>query len=319
MLERFSMNFTYFSYAIYFLAMTIEYFFSRKKGKQTYEFKDSILNLGTGFFAFFLPFTTGILIVTAMYKLLHPIAFLQAPRIWFGMISGQSFHPWFFLLLFLSDDFCYYLYHRGSHMCRFLWCVHEVHHSSEKFNFTVYFRSSFLEYVFQGLFFVPVILFGFQLEDILFQMSVNLFYQFWIHTSYTKRIYVLDWIFNTPSHHRVHHSSNIPYLDRNFGGILCIWDRILGTFVPETEKPTFGILTPIASFNPFVVNLKSFQHLWNDVKTAPGLVQKARYIFLPPGWKADGTGKTSKQLQQEHIDAHKQPFGNNLCTEFRPQ
>lgn len=305
MLDAFSSQFTYFAYLLYFLAMFLEYGISYFKKENLYGFKDSLVNMGTGLFAFFLPYMTHVLIVTGLYSLLHPVAVLEAPRVWFGILSGQSFHYWFLLLLFLSDDFCYYMYHRVSHICRFLWCVHEVHHSSEKFNFTVYFRSSFLEYVFQGFFFIPVILFGFQLEDILLEMSFNLFYQFWIHTSYTKRIYGLDLIFNTPSHHRVHHARNIPYLDRNFGGILCIWDRLLGTFVPETEKPVFGILTPINSFNPFVVNLKSFRSLWDDMKSAPNWGDKFRYFFSHPGWKADGTGKTSRQLQEDYHTENK--------------
>lgn len=296
-------NFSYISYFIYFSAILLEYLYTLLKEKNVYQIKDTFVNLCTGIFSFILRNIAGLVVLTFLYNVLQPLKFFSLPSIWVNIITEKEFYFGLCFILIMMDDFCYYMYHRISHISRFWWCIHEVHHSSEKYNFTVYFRASFFEYVFSGIFWIPLILVGFTLEDILIQMGINLFYQFWLHSSQTKRIPVFDYFFNTPSHHRVHHSQNIPYLDRNFGGTFIIWDRIFGTFAKEKGELKFGVLSPPNSYNPFFVSTHLFKGLWNDIKSCPRLMDKIKYLIYPPGWKHDGTGTTSKQLQEKYYES----------------
>lgn len=298
---NFSETFTTISFGIYALMMTIEYIASFIKREKIYSLKDTCINLITGLFALYLPYLVALAILSYFYFLLNQYAIFSIPSLWDGLINRHQFNAWPFVFLFLFDDLSYYWYHRASHVMRFFWCIHEVHHSSEEYNFSVYFRASFLEYVFQGVFWIPMILIGFKLEDIIFQMSISLFYQFWLHTKFTKKIPILDLIMNVPRYHRVHHAKNIHYLDRNYGAIFIIWDKLFGTFEDEAIEPTYGVLSPSHSFNPIIVNVHAFQSLWRDVKTCEGgIISKLNYFIAPPGWRHDGKGQTTKVLQASY-------------------
>jgi sterol desaturase/sphingolipid hydroxylase (fatty acid hydroxylase superfamily) len=297
-MEKIIAKFTYISLTIYAAGMACEYLLSRLQKKPFYLIKDTFVNLSTGLFALYLPYMVGLYVLTLLYKIFHSFSFPIMPQIWSDMFHLHKVHWGPLILLIFGDDFCYYWYHRLSHKIRILWCIHEVHHSSEEYNFSVYFRASFLEYVFQGVFWIPMILLGFQLEDLIFQMAVNLFYQFWLHTRYSRRFPLWDLIWNVPRFHRVHHSKNIPNLDRNFSGMFILWDRLFGTFREEKEALDYGVLSPAHSQNPIKVNLFAFQNLWKDLHGARDIKQKLAYIFGPPGWRHDGTGSTTKSLQQ---------------------
>ena len=132
-------------------------------------------------------------------------------------------------------------------------------------------------------------------------MGFSLIYQFWVHTKTIKSLGPLEWFFNTPSHHRVHHASNVRYLDRNHAGILIIWDRLFGTFQKEEDSDpvVYGLTTNIHTYNLLKIAFHEFQNIWKDVKHAPDLEAKLGYIFMPPGWSHDGKTKTSDQLRQE--------------------
>jgi sterol desaturase/sphingolipid hydroxylase (fatty acid hydroxylase superfamily) len=309
----FSEKFTYFSFAIYAVMIALEYFVSIFKRKNIYSLKDTFVNLITGLFAFYLPYLAAIALLSFFYFSLHRYALFSLPSIWNDLINHGQLHSWAFFFLILCDDLSYYFYHRSSHIIRFFWCIHEVHHSSEEYNFSVYFRASFLEYVFQGVFWIPMILIGFTLEDIIFQMSVSLFYQFWLHTNFTKKIPIFDLFLNVPRFHRVHHAKNVHYLDRNFGAILIIWDRLFGTFQEDEIAPIYGVLSSPNSFNPLRVNIHAFQSLWKDIKNCnTGLIPKLSYLVAPPGWHHDGTGQTTEVLQAKEKSKPLQSLSNSL-------
>ena len=145
-------------------------------------------------------------------------------------------------------------------------------------------------------------LLGFHPIMILTQISINLIFQYWVHTKYIKKFpAIIEFIFNTPSHHRVHHAKNVLYLDRNHAGTLIIWDRMFGTFVEEdpNEPVVYGITTNINTYNPLIIASHEFGNLWRDVRDAPGFVNKLKYIFYPPGWSHDGRSLTAKQMREQ--------------------
>jgi sterol desaturase/sphingolipid hydroxylase (fatty acid hydroxylase superfamily) len=189
-----------------------------------------------------------------------------------------------------------------SHMVRFFWAVHTVHHSSEKYNITVGFRSSVFEPLYRFLFFIPLGFIGFEAADIVLAFSIQQLYGSIIHTELIRRIPVWDWIFVSPSHHAVHHASNPRYLDKNMGMILIVWDKIFGTFEPEDEKYDkikYGLTTNLNTYNPGNILFNEWRQMWHDVKSAPGIREKFMYVFGPPGWSHDGSRKTSHQLRFE--------------------
>lgn len=189
-----------------------------------------------------------------------------------------------FLLLIVLQDFFYYWFHRCSHRIRYMWAAHVVHHSSENMNFSTAFRQS-LMYPIAGMwvFWLPLVIIGFSPNLVIFVVLLNLAFQFFVHTQSIKSLGPLEYIFNTPSHHRVHHGRNPQYIDKNYAGVLIIWDKLFGTFVKEEETVEYGITKPINSFNPITVTFKEWQDMFNE-STAKGLTFKQRLtvIFSPP-------------------------------------
>ena len=208
----------------------------------------------------------------------------------------------YWLLLFLAEDFSYYVLHCADHYVRIFWAAHSTHHSSEKFNLTVAIRSSVFQPFYRFLFFMPIALIGFDALDIVFMYAATQVYGFWIHTEIVGKLHpVFEYIFVTPSHHRVHHASNVKYLDSNMGMVLIIWDRIFGTFVEEDENEPvrYGLTQNVESYHPFKVVFFEWYQLLKDIKKAPGFLIKLNYLIKPPGWSHDGSKKTSSQLRNE--------------------
>ena len=210
----------------------------------------------------------------------------------------------YWTLLFFAEDLAYYTLHCADHYIRLFWATHSTHHSSEKYNFTVAIRSSVFQPFYRFLFFVPVALLGFSAGDIFFMYAATQVYGFWVHTELVGKLHpAFEFIFVTPSHHRVHHASNPKYLDTNMGMVLIIWDRIFGTFQEEDEKEpvVFGLTTNVKSYNPLKVVFFEWKHLIADIRKAPNLKAAMGYVFGPPGWSHDGSRKTSKQMKTELI------------------
>ena len=210
------------------------------------------------------------------------IGFLTAEEFAFSEIPVTW---WSWIVALICVDFTYYWMHRIEHERRILWAVHSVHHSSQEYNLTTAQRLSWLESLYEWIFFIPLLLIGFDALQVLASLLTVVIYQTWIHTEKIGRLGWLDGIFNTPSVHRVHHAINAIYLDKNYGGILIIWDRIFGTYQIEIEQPVYGITNQLGSSNPLTINFHEFSSIYKDIVKSKNTLHKARYIFGRPGWK----------------------------------
>ncbi len=192
------------------------------------------------------------------------------------------------VFLFLGVDCAYYWFHRIAHEYNAPWAGHVVHHSSEDYNLAVALRQGTFQGVFSWVFYLPLALLGFPPAWFAAMSSFDTLYQFWIHTRLIGKLGPLEWVLNTPSHHRVHHGRNPKYLDRNYAGTLIIWDRIFGTFQAEEEEPVYGLTKPLNSWNPLWANLHVWRDLFRDAWLAPLWVDKLRIWFMPQGWRPEG-------------------------------
>ena len=215
---------------------------------------------------------------------------------------------------FILDDLRYYWYHRIAHRSRFVWAEHVNHHSSQHYNLTTALRQSWTgTFTFTWLLRAPLILLGFHPAMVIFVGGLNLIYQFWIHTeAIGKMPRWFEAVMNTPSHHRVHHGRNARYLDANYAGVLIIWDRMFGTFVPEqeSEKPDYGLVHNLGTFNPLRVAFHEWLAMARDV-VRPGLTlrQRLAYAFAPPGWSHDGSRAMTPEIKARHVARHPEDAG----------
>ena len=209
------------------------------------------------------------------------------------------------VLCFVLDDLRFYWHHRVAHRCRWVWAMHVVHHSSTQFNFSVALRQGWTKH-FTGtmMFKLPLVLIGFDPVVVLFCGVINPTYQFFLHTELVNKMpRWFEFIFNTPSHHRVHHGRNPRYLDANYAGTLIIWDRMFGTFVAENEEDRvdYGLVKNLETLNPFVI---IFHEFWNIAKDASqrglSVWQRLLYLLAPPGWCHDGSRQSSEQIKAEY-------------------
>lgn len=208
---------------------------------------------------------------------------------------------WGVLLLFFGLEFFYYWYHRLSHEVRWFWATHAVHHSPNTMSLATAYRLGWTGKITgQLLFFLPLCAIGYTPELVVFAYGVNLLYQFWIHTEWIPRLGFLEGIFNTPSSHRVHHASNLEYLDANYGGVLVIFDRLFGTYIPERDDVPcrYGWVHPLQSNNVFVIALSPWAALLRDVAGAHSLVEALGYLIKPPGWVPVGEGSTTAEMRR---------------------
>ena len=195
---------------------------------------------------------------------------------------------WVWVLLFFADDFAYYWYHRVSHESRFFWASHVVHHSSRHYNLSTALRQTWVPMTALP-FYVWIPALGFEPWTVLLAQSWSLIYQFWIHTERIRKLpRPFEWILNTPSHHRVHHGANEVYLDRNYAGILIVWDRIFGTFRAEGERVRYGLTTNIGTFRPVRVAFHEYVAMWHDLKRTNGVRNRLGIVFRGPGWTPEG-------------------------------
>ncbi|MFB9237140.1 sterol desaturase family protein [Plantactinospora siamensis] len=211
--------------------------------------------------------------IAAAYAVLYAGTPLRVPTAW-----------WVWPVLLVAQDFCYYWSHRSHHVIRILWACHVVHHSSRRFNLSTALRQPWTGLT-SWIFYIPLILLGVHPAVLAFLSSVNLLYQFWIHTERIDRLpRPVEAVLNTPSHHRVHHASQGGYLDRNFGGILIVWDRLFGSFAPERDRCVYGLTTNIGTYNPVRVAFHEYAAIGRDLRAASWR-QWPGYLFRPPGWR----------------------------------
>jgi sterol desaturase/sphingolipid hydroxylase (fatty acid hydroxylase superfamily) len=279
------------NYAIPFFLFTlfIEIAISIYGKKKYYKAKDAItsISMGLGSIASSL-LTKGMKF--GVFAFLYTFRIIEIPTVYWGII-----------LLILADDVSYYWFHRFSHKVRYFWASHVIHHSSTHYNLSTALRQTWTgELSGSFLFYAWMPLVGFEPLWILTAQSISLIYQYWIHTEVIKVLPApIEYIFNTPSHHRVHHGNDLKYLDMNYAGILIIWDRMFGTFIKETDTPTYGLVTNIKTYNLFRIALAEWGNVFRDVWKAPGLWNKIMYIWGPPGWSHDGSRLTTDQMRSE--------------------
>lgn len=277
---------------IFIVFLLLELFIGKNLKLNLYETKDTFVSLSMGVLSLLIELLpkAGAFII---FSWLHEISPLK------DIIQRQW---WAWVILFFADDFSYYWFHRLNHEVRILWAGHVPHHSSVYLNFATALRQGVGERIHKYIFWVWIPLLGFDPLMMFTMMSISLIYQFFIHTELiTKFPKTIEFIFNTPSHHRVHHASNVRYLDRNHAGVLIIWDRVFGTFSKELkkEKPIYGLTTNIKSYNPIYVAGHEYISIWKDVRKCKKLIDKLKYIFYPPGWSHIGDNKTSKTLRNQ--------------------
>jgi sterol desaturase/sphingolipid hydroxylase (fatty acid hydroxylase superfamily) len=287
-------NIILFAIPFFILAMLVELFVTAKQHIKSYEIKDSFSSLAMGLGNVLLGFVSKALVLWAFLYVYDHFRLATIPIAW-----------WSFILIFFADDISYYWFHRVSHTCRIFWASHVVHHSSKHYNLSTALRQTWSGSFYSFVFWIWMPLLGFHPAMIMLQMSISLLYQFWIHTeTINKMPKWFEAIMNTPSHHRVHHGSNPLYLDRNYVGILIIWDKIFGTFQPELkdEKVVYGLVKNINTFNPVKIAFNEWIYMFKDVlKGKKSIKNRFLYLIKPPGWTHDGTGKISNDLRNEWL------------------
>ena len=283
-------NLIHFAIPFFVITVILEVILTVKVKLEDYEFKDAgtSIAMGLGNVAIGL-FTKGV-VLSVFYFVYNFYHLFEITFVW-----------WTWILLLFAEDFCYYWFHRISHESRLFWASHVVHHSSKKYNLSTALRQTWSGSFYTFIFWLPLILIGFHPIMVLVQMSISLIYQYWIHTEMIDKMPKwFEAIFNTPSHHRVHHATNPQYLDRNHAGIFIIWDRLFGSFEPEVEKPIYGLVANIETYNPIKVAFIEWYYLLKDFfTTKTSLINRLKYLIKPPGWKHDGTSILSGDLRKE--------------------
>lgn len=276
---------------IYILVIGSEIVFSHLRRKHLYSTKGVIANVYLSALNFSLDILLRgfCLLVLNYFYGFHFFAIENAMLYW--------------VILAIAEDFMFYWLHRIDHFCRFFWAVHVTHHSSEEYNLTVGFRSSVFQPLYRFIYFIPISLMGFEGKDIMFMYAATQIYGILVHTQTVKKLGVFEYLLVTPSHHRVHHASNVKYLDKNMGMFLIIWDKMFGTFQKEedNEPVKFGLTTNINTYHPLKMVFHEWANIIRDITKSSSLKNKFMYVFGPPGWSHDGSTKTSTQLQSELI------------------
>jgi sterol desaturase/sphingolipid hydroxylase (fatty acid hydroxylase superfamily) len=226
--------------------------------------------------------------VLAMFVKGFTLALYAACHERFGLVELSVSSPWTWLLGMLGVDFLYYVFHRYGHRVHLGWAVHVVHHQSEEYNLSVALRQPWFAQLYAWVFYLPLAIAGVPTEVYATAYAINLLYQFWIHTETIGKLGPLEWFLNTPSHHRVHHGTNPEYLDKNYAGILIIWDRLFGTFEEERAPVVFGVLKPLRSWNPLWANVEPFVALAQASAAQPRWLDKLKMWIMPPSWQPGG-------------------------------
>lgn len=267
------------SIPIYFILIGIELLVARFTSQKLYRLPDAIANMSCGITQQLSELFLKVFAVGIYQLLFEHFAFFTLERDWL-----------YWLGLFLLIDFAYYWAHRMSHEINLFWGGHVVHHQSEDYNLSVALRQSSLQIIWTSGFSLPIAFLGFRTEDFVLVSALNTLYQFWIHTEAIGKLGWFEYVFNTPSHHRVHHGRDPKYIDKNHAGSLIIWDRMFGTFQEEEEKPTYGITRPVNSWNPVFANASHYVEMGKDLKRIPSWGDRIKYLFKKPGWLPESLG-----------------------------
>lgn len=267
------------SIPIFFILIGVEIVVERLTHRKLYRLPDSIANLSCGITSQLSGIFFRVLAVGVYEIIFSNFAIIHLERNWL-----------YWTALFFLVDLGYYWAHRMSHEINLFWGGHVVHHQSEEYNLSVALRQSSFQVVWTFFFYLPLAVAGFDTTDFLLISALNTLYQFWIHTETVNKMGWLEYVLNTPSHHRVHHGRDPKYIDKNHAGTLIIWDRMFGTFQPEEERPTYGITKPINSWNGVWANFSHYATMAAELKQIPKWTDKVRYLFNKPGWMPESLG-----------------------------
>jgi sterol desaturase/sphingolipid hydroxylase (fatty acid hydroxylase superfamily) len=281
-----------FNIPIYAIFIPLEIVLSNFRHLKFYSLKETIANVYLNLV------NAGIDLLLRAFVALNVLLFFYQYHV------PVTYHPVaYWALLILLEDFLFWVEHFVDHNCRLFWAVHVTHHSSEEYNLTTGFRSSVFMPVYRFMYFIPLALLNFKPADIFFAYAVTQSYGILVHTQAIKKLpRFIEYIFVTPSHHRVHHASNVPYLDKNMGMLLIIWDRMFGTFAEEVpaEKPVYGLTKPLQNpYHPVEVIFHEWAAIRRDFKKPIPFATKLKYLFSAPGWSHDGSTQTAKELQKK--------------------
>jgi sterol desaturase/sphingolipid hydroxylase (fatty acid hydroxylase superfamily) len=275
---------------VFFVAVLIEWYFSYKNQDDKYTVGNFTMNLAIGAIDQICSLFYFAMLYIAMKFVYEHFSFFKMREVWYQWI-----------LAYIAIDFLSYWYHRFSHRVNILWAGHVTHHSSEHFNFTNGFRTSFFQGLNRIVFWSFLPLFGFSPFVLVICLKISGIYDFLQHSAYTTKLGFLEKILITPSLHRVHHGKNDIYIDKNYGSTFLIWDQLFGTFQEETETVVYGIKSPYIDNNPFNAITHYYSYLWNMMRALPSWSDKIRILFMPPEWKPHTTAKIENKIQKKHL------------------
>jgi sterol desaturase/sphingolipid hydroxylase (fatty acid hydroxylase superfamily) len=295
---------------LYLIIIGVEILLSNYRHRKLYSFRDTLSNL-------YLMLLNSVidLLFRGIYLVILQFCYRHH---WISIMNVFSY----WLLLLLAEDFLYYWLHRWDHEVRLFWAVHVTHHSSEKMNFTVGFRSSVFQPLYRFIYFIPLAYFGFKPLDIIFMYSATQIWGIFVHTELINKMGWLEYVLVTPSHHRVHHASNPKYLDKNMGMFLIIWDQLFGTFQPELtaseyQPRKYGLTKPMEKAGPVDLVFHEWSAIGKDLgRQDISWKEKWQYVFGPPGWSHDGSRRTSEQLRQAESTVRQAESTDNKVLDF---
>ncbi|MEM8994394.1 MAG: sterol desaturase family protein [Acidobacteriota bacterium] len=292
-------NYIALSIPVFFLLIGVEWLVARWRRRSVYRLNDALNDLHCGVLQQVLGVFVKVVVFGA-YVWVYETA---------RVASIPASATWAWVACFLLVDHQYYWFHRVSHESNLPWGAHIVHHSSEEYNLAVALRQGAFQQCFSWVFYLPIALLGFSPLVFLACSSFNTLYQFWIHTRLIGKLGPLEWVLNTPSHHRVHHGCDEKYLDRNYAGVFIVWDRLYGSFQEEEEEPTYGITKPLQSWNPLWANVHYYADLVALARRAPNWRERLKVYFMPPAWRPEwapgGPGADRERTPLTHGEAGK--------------
>lgn len=272
---------------VMFALVLLEYLLAHYQNRKIYDGKDFLAASAIG-------------IINVIINSAIKLGLFAVILVFYNMVPWYIPHTWWsYILCFIAIDFCRYWAHKISHEQLFWWATHVTHHSSLQYNFSVSFRLSWVQSI-KIVFFIPVALMGFDPVVFFICNQIAVLYQFWIHTEMINKLHpVIEYIFVTPSHHRVHHGTNPQYIDKNYGSSLIIWDRIFGTFEPEGERPIYGIIQPVNSYNPVYLVFHVYIDIYHALRKTRSLKEAWNLLFGSPG----GIKLEAKTIDGQVVDS----------------
>ena len=277
----------------FFVLIFIELIYGLVAGKNNYRLNDSFTSISLGLISRYIPLL-GLGLQGAAFAYVAQYYNLK-------LFSSSSLWVWIFA--FFLYDFCYYWMHRLHHEVKVLWATHVVHHHGEEFNLSTALRQTSTGFLWKWIFYLPIFIVGIPPEVFVTVAGINLVYQFWVHTEHIPKLGWYEYVFVSPSNHRIHHAQNKHYVDANYGGVFIFWDRLFGTYKEELDelKPIYGTAKPLRSWNPFKANLDIFAEMIKDSTRTKSIKNKIKVWFSRPNWRPDDV-KVSHPIYKNDLD-----------------